>query len=129
MWPTIARTSAGGRAILDATKNLPNVSVIVAQNRDLIRKLEMAHLETLLSRELGRDYIESCRKTVAHEAAIGLDARYRSTAGNFVLRAAMDALARKYRFSPSKLAESVKLISQVIAFDVANAMTLHREAA
>jgi methyl-accepting chemotaxis protein len=130
LWPTIApHVGTAVDAILDATKNIPNVAGIVAQNRALIRKLELAHLEALLNGELGDDYIESCRRTVGHEASLGLDARYRSTAGNFVLRVAMDTLAHKHRFSPRKLAESTKLISQVIAFDVANAMTLHREAA
>jgi methyl-accepting chemotaxis protein len=45
-----------------------------------------------------------------------------------VLRAALDALARQHRFSPKMLAQIAKLVSQVIAFDVGNAMTLHREA-
>jgi methyl-accepting chemotaxis protein len=130
LWPTIAPHIGNAvDAILDATKNLPNVNAIVAQNRVLIKKLELSHLEALLNGELGHDYVESCRKTVGQEASLGLDARYRSTAGNFVLRAAMDALAHKHRFSSRKLAESTKLVSQVIAFDVANAMTLHREAA
>jgi methyl-accepting chemotaxis protein len=130
LWPTIAPHIGNAvDAILDATKNLPNIDAIVAQNRVLIRGLELSHLEALLNGELGQNYIESCRKTVGQEASLGLDARYRSTAGNFVLRAAMDALARKHRFSPRKLAESTKLVSQVIAFDVANAMTLHRESA
>jgi len=46
-----------------------------------------------------------------------------------VLRGALDALARAHRFSPAKLAERAKVVSQVISFDVANAMTLHRQAA
>ena len=63
------------------------------------------------------------------EAALGFDARLRSTAGNYVLRAALGALARTHKFSRAKLVKDVELLSQVIAFDVANAMTLHRQAA
>jgi methyl-accepting chemotaxis protein len=130
LWPTIApHLGKAIDAILDATARMPHVSAIAARHGDLIKKLETAHLEALLSGELDDRYFESCRKTVEQEAAIGFDARFRSTAGNFVLRAAMDALARKHRFSPRKVVESAKLVSQVIAFDVANAMTLHREAA
>ena len=44
-------------------------------------------------------------------------------------KVALDALARTHRFSSAKLAERGKTISQVISFDVANAMTLHRQAA
>jgi hypothetical protein len=83
----------------------------------------------LLGGNLDHRYAESCRHTVEQEAQIGLDARIRSSAGNTVLRGALDALARAHRFSAGKLAERAKVVSQVISFDVANAMTLHRQAA
>ncbi len=130
LWPTIAPSIGQAvDAILTATENLPRIGAIAAQHGALIKQLELSHLEAMLSGDLDRPYFESCRITVAQEAALGFDARLRSTAGNYVLRSAIDALARKHRFSPAKLAEDVKLVSQVIAFDIANAMTLHREAA
>jgi methyl-accepting chemotaxis protein len=108
---------------------MPKIGAIIVQHRDLIKQLELSHLEALLNGELDDTYFESCQKTVGQEAALGFDARLRSTAGNYVLRAALDALAREYWYSPAKLAASAKLVSQVLAFDVANAITLHREAA
>jgi methyl-accepting chemotaxis protein len=128
IWPVIAPHL--DRAIDALLNNMSSsiISRIIAENRELIKKLEVAHMEALLNGELGARYIESCRKTVQQEASLGVDARFRSTAGNCVLRAAVEALARKYRFSPAKLAEGTILVSQVIAFDVGNAMTLHREA-
>jgi len=104
-----------------ATTSMPKIGSIVVQHRDLIKQLELSHLEALLNGELDDAYFASCQKTVGQEAALGFDARLRSTAGNYVLRAALDALARKYWYLPAKLAESAKLISQVLAFDVANA--------
>jgi methyl-accepting chemotaxis protein len=115
--------------ILAATANLPHVSEMVIRHKDVIKLLEVSHFKVLLGGRLDNLYVKSCRKTVEQEAAIGLDARMRSTAGNFVLSAALDALARRYRFSPAKLAERGKIVSQFITFDVANAMTLHRESA
>jgi len=130
LWPTIAPVLAQAvDDVLDATERLPRIGPIVAQNRDTLKRLELVHLEALLSGELDGPYFESCRRTVTQEAALGLDARMRSTAGNYVLRATIDALARKHRFSVAKIADASKLLSQVLAFDVANAMTLHREAA
>jgi hypothetical protein len=130
LWPAIAPAlDRAVDAILDATAKLALVGPIVAPHRDFIKQLELSHLETLLNGELDHAYFESCIKTVGEEAALGFDARLRSTAGNYVLRAALDALARKYWYSPAKLAAGAKLVSQVLAFDVANAMTLHREAA
>jgi methyl-accepting chemotaxis protein len=130
IWPTIApHVDKAVEAILEATAKLSSISPAVLQHRDLIKKLEISHLEALLSGDLDTKYFVSCRKTVEQEAALGIDARFRSTAGNCVLRAALDALQRKHRFSRTKFVENAKLVSQVIAFDVANAMTLHREAA
>ena len=115
--------------ILVALGNLPNVADIAKANRELIKQLELAHFRTLFAGDLGVPYIESCQRTVAQEAALGFDARIRSTAGSHVVRAALNALARKYRFSSAKVAERGSIISQAISFDVANAMTLHRQAA
>jgi len=130
LWPTLAPyLEQAVEAILDATGKMPKIGGIVVQNRDLIKQLELSHLEALLKGELDGAYFVSCQKTVGQEAALGFDARLRSTAGNYILRASLDVLARKHRFSPAKLAASAKLLSQVLAFDVANAMSLHREAA
>lgn len=130
VWPTIApHIDKAIDAILDAAARLPHLSVVIAQHRSRIKDLETLHLEALLNGDLDFRYFESCRKTVEEEAAIGLDARFRSTAGNYLLKEALDALARKHKFSRARLVINAKLVSQVIAFDVANAMTLHREAA
>lgn len=112
---------------LDATQHLP-IADVVTNHRDLIKKIEVAHFDLLLSGRLDEDYARSCRYVVAQESAIGLDGRVRSSVGNFVLRTAIDALARKHRFSSGKFAERAKIVSQLIAFDVANSMSLHRVA-
>src|ERR1700719_320800 len=128
-WPVIApRLDEAIGDILAGMENMPGVAEILHRNRELVGKLEAAHIAALFGGNLDDQYIESCRNTVEHEAAIGLDARMRGCAGNFMLRAALKALVRKYRFSPTKLADCSMLVSQVIGFDVANAMTLHREA-
>jgi len=62
----------------------------------------VAHLKALLSEELNGGYIVSCRKTVEQEAAIGFDARLRSTARNYPLRDAIDAPVRKHRVFPGQ---------------------------
>jgi methyl-accepting chemotaxis protein len=130
LWPIIAPSlDKAVDDILNAASNLPLISTIISQHRSLIKQLELSHLEALLNGDLDARYFESCRKTVQQEAALGLDARFRSTAGNYLLRQSLDAFARAHRYSRSKLLESIKLLSQALAFDVANAMTLHREAA
>ncbi len=129
IWPVIAPTL--DRAIGDiiaAASRLPGIGAAVAANAAVIKKLELAHLQALLGGALDQTYAASCHNTVLQEAAIGLDARIRSTAGSYVLKAALDALAHKHRFSRARLVEHTKLVSQVLSFDVANAITLHRQA-
>ncbi len=129
-WPVIApNLERAIDEILAAMRVLPHVGKIIADNRDLVKRLETTHFQALLGGKLDQHYAELCRLTVQREAALGLDARIRSTAGSFVLRVALDALAAKHRFSSAKVAERGKVISQIIHFDVANAMTLHRQAA
>ncbi len=128
-WPIIGPVLEPAiEEILVAARVLPRIGDIVAQNADLLRKLELAHFRALLGGELDQRYAELCRNTVAQEASLGLDARFRSTAGSYVLKAALEALARKYRFSAAKAMERAIVVSKVIHFDVSNAMTLHRQA-
>jgi methyl-accepting chemotaxis protein len=129
-WPILAPgLSRAIDDILTAVQELPLVRDVVVANRKFLKKLELEHFRALLGGKLDESYAESCRHTVEQEAALGFDARMRSTAGNYVLRSALHALARKYRFSSAKLADRARIISQVISFDVANAMSLHRQAA
>ncbi len=130
IWPLIApHLDRVIDEFVEAVAALPKIASAVDHNKDLIKKLEVRHFEALLGGKLDLHYAETCRQTVREEAGIGLDARARSTAGSFVLKAVIDALARKHRFASAKVAERSKIVSQVISFDVANAMTLHREAA
>ena len=105
LWPVVAPVlETAVEAILNATTGMPKIGAIVVQNRERIKQLELSHLEALLNGELDEAYFISCQKTVSQEAALGFDARLRNTAGNYVLRASLDALARKHRYSPAKLA-------------------------
>jgi methyl-accepting chemotaxis protein len=127
-WPVIAPSLEGAiDHIIAAASRLPGVGTAITQNVVMFKKLELAHLQALLGGKLDQHYAESCRTTVLQEAAIGLDARIRSTAGSYALKAALDALGRKHRFSPDRLVERAKVVSQALSFDVANAMTLHRQ--
>ena len=127
-WPLIEpRLDAAIDEILASTKTIPQVAAIVGKHRDLIKRLETSHFQALLSGNLDGRYIEMCRTTVQQEAAIGFDARMRASAGNFVLRAALQALLRKYWHSPRKLIERAMLVAELIGFDVSNAITLHME--
>jgi methyl-accepting chemotaxis protein len=130
IWPILAPEMARIiDEVVEAVVRLPRVAPTVPPQKELIKKLEVAHFEALLGGKLDEQYAEACRQTVREEAAIGLDARMRSTAGSFMLAAALDLLAKRNRFSAKKLAEQAKVISQILSFDVANAMTLHRQAA
>src|ERR1700733_11804838 len=75
-----------------AVRVLPRISGAVAQNETFFKKLELSHFRALLGGKLDRDYAESCRHTVHQEAALGMDARIRSTGGNYVLSAVLKVL-------------------------------------
>jgi methyl-accepting chemotaxis protein len=128
IWPAIAPSLPDAiDQFLAATRHQPPIGAIVDQHRDFIRTLEVSHFQALLSGELDVKYADSCRKTVEQEAALGLDSRMRSTAGGYVVRAALRALARQRLLFQRILARRCNVVSQVITFDVSNAIALHRE--
>jgi Protoglobin len=129
LWPIIAPHAEHALDLMLATvANLPHISQLIDKNGSAVRELEISHLKALTAGDLSHEYFVSCRRTVEQESEIGLDARFRGTAGNYLLRVTVDVLARKYRFAPAKIAKYTKLISQVVAFDAANAIALHRQA-
>src|SRR5579862_886319 len=129
-WPILApHLDEAIDQFLAAVMVLPRIREVVSRNTDYLRKLETAHFKALMGGRLDGDYAETCRYTVEQEAALGLDGRIRTTAGNYVLKAALGALARKYRFSSATVVTCGTVLSQVISFDISNAMTLHRKAA
>lgn len=113
--------------MLEAVAHLPGFAQVIKDHRSAVGQLETLHLKTLFSGDLGVAYFASCRKTVEQEVALGIDASFRSTLGNYVLKAVVDVLARRYGFAPRKYAQYTKIISQVLAVDDANAMALHQE--
>src|SRR3984957_492954 len=129
-WPLLApHLEKAIDEVIVAVRVLPRISEMVAQNVEFFKRLQLAHFRALLGGKLDRDYAESCRHTVHQEAAMGMDGRIHSTAGSYILKAALEALARKYRFSAATVVAYGTVISKVIAFDVSNAMTLHRQTA
>ena len=135
-WPIFApHLDRAVDELIDAMVQLPtagstiNAARIVRERREIIKALEVGHFKVLLSGNLDQRYAESCRRTVQQETAIGLDARMRCTAGSFVLSLAMETLQRRRLLSSKKRLKTVRALSRVINFDIANAMTLHRQAA
>jgi methyl-accepting chemotaxis protein len=136
LWPIVApHLDVAIDEFLDSTSKLPAVAnivdaaQIVREQRDAIKAFETAHFTALLSGSFDEEYAESCRRTVEQETAVGFDARVRCNVGNCVLRFVLDILARRQSFSSAKLVKRVRVVSQIITFDIANAMTLHRDGA
>lgn len=128
VWPVIAPCVPDAiDQFLAAARHLPPVGAIVERHRALIKALEVSHFQALLGGKLHQEYADSCRKTVEEEAALGLDSRMRSTVGGYVVRAAHRILARQRLLSRRTLARRCNAISQVVTFDVSNAIALHRE--
>src|ERR1700691_4451061 len=85
-WPLLApHIQETIDAVIVAIAGLPGIGKVAAENKETIKRLEVAHLQALLGGQLDRNYAESCRQTVEKEAELGLDARIRSTTGSLVV--------------------------------------------
>jgi methyl-accepting chemotaxis protein len=108
--------------------NLKHVAALFVEHKDLIRQVETAQFDALMSGAFDNQYLDRCRQSVQQARAIGLEGRARIGVGNVVLRRALDALARHHRFSAATVAERGKVVAQAILFDIATTMTLHLQA-
>jgi methyl-accepting chemotaxis protein len=130
LWPVLEPALA--RAVeefIAAERQMPSVAAVFARHDALIRDFTLKHMRVLLSGVLDERYIESCQEASAQRNKIGLTPRTQIFVSTTILHAAIDALASKFRFSPRKLADASKLVSQALAFDAATTMTLHQDAA
>jgi len=91
------------------------------RDKDQFKQLELSHFQSSFwAAGLDGDYVQSCRRTVEQEVAMGLDGRTRSIVGNHVLRAAAEGDSRaKHRFSSGNAIERAMAVSQFITLDLA----------
>ncbi len=130
LWPVLQPALREGiDRFIEAEKVMPSVDTIFRTHSDWIRKVETEHLRHVLSGEFGEAYVASCQELSEQEQKIGLTSRTRMIAGTLVLQTAIDALARRFRFSPRKLAAATQVVSRALAFDIATTMTFYQDAA
>ena len=111
--------------VIAGAARLKAVAEIYKKHADEIRKIELTQFRALLSADFDARYLETCRSTVEQESMFGFEGRARVNCGAAVFRCAVTALARKHRFSPTKLAECSKVLSQAIFFDIATTSTFN----
>lgn len=130
LWPVVEPAIAKAvDAFVAAEREMPSVAAVFARHDDLIRDFTLKHMRVVLSGVFDDRYIESCQQASEQRKRIGLTPRTQIFVANVILHAAIDALAGRFRFSPRKLAEASKLVSQALAFDAATTMTLYQDAA
>jgi methyl-accepting chemotaxis protein len=130
LWPIVEPAIA--QAVDDfiaAEKQMPTVAAVFQRHDGLIRELTLGHMRLLLSGSLDQRYIESCQYVSERQIAIGLTPRTQIIGTNMILRGAIRALGRKFRFSPRKIVEASQLVSQALAFDTATTLTIYQDAA
>lgn len=125
-WPTVRPhlMLALDRFIASAAR-MPNVAAVYTKHKETIRRCEAAQYDALMTGTFDGAYIETCYRTIRDEAATGMQFRGRINSVHHVAIAALDALAKKYRFSASAVTERAKVILRALMFDLATTMTLH----
>lgn len=130
LWPILEPGIAQAvEEFIAAEKQMPTVAAIFQRHESLIRELTLGHLRLLLSGSLDQRYIESCQRVSERQFAIGLTPRTQIIGTNLILRGAIRALGRKFRFSPRRIVAASQLVSQALAFDTATTLTIYQDAA
>src|SRR4051812_6643291 len=109
--------------VIAGAARLKAVAEIYQRHAGDIRRIESAQFRALLTANFDAGYLDTCRRTIEQESALGFEGRARVNCGAAVLRCAITVLAHKHRFSSTKLAERTRVLSQAIFFDNATTST------
>jgi methyl-accepting chemotaxis protein len=109
---------------IEQSRTLPHVGAVYDKHGDEVRRLEYQHFRALLYGNFDGDYHEVCRTTAERGNALGLEARGRMLAASVFMKHALNALAKRHRFSGHKVAVAAKLLLRAILFDIATTSTI-----
>src|SRR5947209_11310893 len=129
LWPVLApAVDRGLEAFVAAERLMPTVAKSFEAHGPLIHRTEKAHFALLLSGCFDEAYAQSCQDICRIECDIGLSARTRMIAGALIIDAVLDALAKRFRWSPDRIAEAGALVTRAVTFDLAITQTLYQDA-
>jgi methyl-accepting chemotaxis protein len=99
------------------------VSDKLLPHRDVITKFYLSHFEVIFQGWFDERYAASFRRKRAMDLEIGFhDSRPHMSFGHYALRAAIDVISRRQRFSAVAAGKRITALTQALAFD--NATTL-----
>jgi methyl-accepting chemotaxis protein len=129
LWPLIEPAIERGLdAFVAAERLMPTVAKSFEAHGTFIHETEKAHLALLLCGRFDETYAQSCQDICRIQYGLGLTARTRMIAGALLIEAMLAALAKRYRWSPERIAETGALVTRAITFDLAITQTLYQDA-
>jgi methyl-accepting chemotaxis protein len=129
IWPVLEPAVEGGlEAFVAAERLMPTVAKSFEAHGPLIHRTEKAHFALLLGGRFDEAYAQSCQDICRIEHEIGLSVRTRMIAGALIIEAVLHALAKRFRWSPDRIAEMGALVTRAITFDLAITQTLYQDA-
>src|SRR5436305_1666673 len=129
LWPVLEpAVDRGLEAFVAAERLMPTVAKSFEAHGPLIHRTEKAHFALLLSGCFDEAYAQSCQDICRIECDIGLSARTRMIAGALIIDAVLDALAKRFRWSPDRIAAAGALVTRAVTFDLAITQTLYQDA-
>lgn len=123
-WPVIRpHMPAAIDNYLDHCRAMSWVSDKLLPHRDVIMKYYLSHFEVIFQGWFDERYAASFKRKRAMDREIGFrDSRPHMSFGHYALRAAIDAVSRRQRFSAVAVGKRITALTQALAFD--NATTL-----
>lgn len=129
LWPVLEpAVERGLDAFVAAERLMPTVAKSFEAHGPFIHQTEKAHFALLLSGCFDETYAQSCQDICRVEHEIGLSARTRMIAGALIIEAVLEGLAKRFRWSPDRIAEMGALVTRAVTFDLAITQTLYQDA-
>src|ERR1700744_2051711 len=129
IWPVREpAVERGLEAFVAAERLMPTVAKSFEAHGPLIHRTEKAHFALLLGGRFDEAYAQSCQDICRIEHEIGLSVRTRMIAGALIIEAVLQALAKRFRWAPDRIAETGALVTRAVTFDLAITQTLYQDA-
>jgi methyl-accepting chemotaxis protein len=119
----------GVAVAVESLARAPGPSEVVGKSGRLFADGEIQHLSGVMTGDFSDTYLHSCQTLVEQAASAGLTPSAHVLVRQAVQRAALAALAPRFRFSGAQFGEAAGVLAAALAFDLATCLAVWQDAA
>ncbi|MTI45610.1 methyl-accepting chemotaxis protein [Roseibium hamelinense] len=127
IWPALEKDVDGIlTAFYTHLSKHPEMAGMIGDKQPRLENAQKKHWRKLFTQGFDQDYVDSINRIGRVHSRIGLEPRWYIAGYKFVLIHLQDALIKKFRFSPGKLARALSNVTTAVMFDLDMAVSTYQ---